>query len=374
VLTKDKGNMALNHEENGYDVIRFNADSISKLSWQAAAWLLRNQKAHRFDVIHIHGAEGFVVGVLRRFCAKRIPPVVLTLHTLRKYQYTQYTKYDLFALTEKIVGVSLSAYRRLMVRSCRPVLNRDFIIERQLCRLADMITPVASYIEREVQREYGVAPQRILPVLNGVDCLRIAENLSREKSHSLPAVDPQKTLLYVGRNEFSKGIQDLIIALSRLQKVSTEPVRLVIIGDGGAKDLLKELARALAVQDDVIFLSHVPHDEIFQYYAHADLFVLPSYSEGLPKVVLEAMASETAVVASDIDSHIELIDSGLTGYLFKTGNANSLASVILSALGDDNKREDIIRNAKAMVEAKYTWQAVTKRLDKVYERLLTPSI
>lgn len=126
----------------------------------------------------------------------------------------------------------------------------------------------------------------------------------------------------------------------------------------------------MELQEHVVVVPYVPHERLGEYYASADLFVLPSYSEGLPKVVIEAMGHSCPVVVSDIPAHRELIDDGVTGLTFETGNVNQLTRKITLALDDDALRKRLSTNARNTVEGRYTWADVAERLDSVYRAVL----
>jgi len=101
----------------------------------------------------------------------------------------------------------------------------------------------------------------------------------------------------------------------------------------------------------------------------SDIFVLPSYSEGMPKVVLEAMACGTPVIISDIPEHRYIIEDDVTGYFFKTGDVNELSSIIIKILGDLEQRKRISRNANAVIKSQYSWEITAEKLDGVYKTI-----
>ena len=175
-------------------------------------------------------------------------------------------------------------------------------------------------------------------------------------------------LMFVGGLNGRKGEFDLLLAMHRIVQ-ETKRAKLLLVGAGTMRDKARNAAKRLRLNGHVVFVDNMPHAELRDYYSACDLFILPSYSEGLPKVLLEAMVTEAAVVASDIPAHRGVIDSGATGYLFEIGNVDSLTKVITTALRDE-KRCSIARNASDMVKEKYTWQAVAERLDRVYDNLL----
>jgi glycosyltransferase involved in cell wall biosynthesis len=161
-----------------------------------------------------------------------------------------------------------------------------------------------------------------------------------------------------------------------MDKVVSEnvDVNLLIIGNGPTMEIAGKMIKSLYLEKNIKIIPRVKHSEIKMYYMASDLFILPSYSEGLPKVVLEAMACGTPVVASNIPGHKDVINNNMTGYLFKTGDVEDLSSKIIKALGDREKRSKLAYAAKTFVQKQCTWDCVSKRLDHVYEGVLKERI
>jgi len=368
VLTKQFDCSSEVDEQLPCRVIRSGAKRDLLFSFWAAKWLLKQQVREKFDIVHVHGFEGLLVGWARKTVPRRIPPIVLSIHTLRRYQFEQYRKYGASTSCRRVQGMLSEEESKALLRGFNTVERRSLIMEPFLCNAVDMIVPVADYLAMEINRVYGIPGERIHPVLNGVR-VREPSNQSADIRKRLLIDKGTQLILYVGRMELTKGCHDLIAAFRLLKSHRKQAVKLLFIGTGGGLKALRALVERLGLSEDVVFMGHVPHNEVFSYYSVSDLFVLPSYSEGMPKVLLEAMASGCPTVVSDIDAHRSVIEPNVTGYLFRTGDVDNLASVIQSALCDEG-REKIISKAKRTVRDNYTWEAVAKRLEIVYMRLL----
>jgi glycosyltransferase involved in cell wall biosynthesis len=136
-----------------------------------------------------------------------------------------------------------------------------------------------------------------------------------------------REVLTVGRTVPAKGQALLIEAVAELARRDVD-VRLTIVGDGPQLKELRELAARLGVSANIEFAGAVGQDEMPFYYARADLFAMASFAEGLPVVLMEAMASGIPVVASQITGIPELVEPGVNGVLVAPGRADDLADAL----------------------------------------------
>lgn len=131
-------------------------------------------------------------------------------------------------------------------------------------------------------------------------------------------------LLFVGRLARVKGLLVLFDALGRIKSGPT--VRLTIVGDGPDRALLEEKARPLG--EKVRFTGYLSQDEVADRLTKTDVFVLPSFAEGVPVVLMEAMASRVPVIATRVAGVSELVEEGVSGYLVSASDPESLARMI----------------------------------------------
>lgn len=160
-------------------------------------------------------------------------------------------------------------------------------------------------------------------------------------------------LLTMGRLTQQKGIDVLFRALARLRDLD---FALDIAGDGPERARLKELAQHLGIAARVRFLGWVPREEIPHTYANASAFVLASRIEGMPNVVLEAMAYARPVICTRVFGTDELVVHGETGWLVETGDEAALADGIRALLRDAELRSRMGAASRARVEAFFTWR------------------
>ena len=146
--------------------------------------------------------------------------------------------------------------------------------------------------------------------------------------------------------------------------------RLIVVGDGKERQDLENLTKALSLGDSVTFVGRVPNEKVPEYMAAADIFVLPSLSEGLPVVILEAMASGLPLISTKITGLPEIIHEGENGFLVQPKNPVEITQKLILLLSDDEQRKRLSENSR--VRAKdYTWDEVLDNLEEVYKHVHT---
>lgn len=185
-----------------------------------------------------------------------------------------------------------------------------------------------------------------------------------------PRVAAEATeLLYVGRLADEKGIDNLLRAVARLDSREMD-IHLNIVGSGPANESLRELASELGVMDTVTFHGFVPKGpELWKQFDEADLFVLPSHTEGLPRVVAEAMARGLPVVTTAVGGLPELVDDGENGFLVEPGDVDGLVEAIVEVCSDEGLRERVARTALETAES-LTFEAEAETLGRATRSLL----
>lgn len=213
------------------------------------------------------------------------------------------------------------------------------IVERVgLRRAAAVIATTEALQERaaRVAREVHLVP-------NGVDTIRFAPRAGGRR-RARPAC-----VLYVGRFSAEKNVETLVAATAIVARWL--PIRLVLIGAGPLETTLRERARVAGV--DVEFPGVVPQERLPPFYAAADAFVLASFTEGHPKVLLEAMAAGVPCVASDCEGNRSLVADGRTGLLFDPRRPEELADRLARLLTDVSLAEALGLAGRDLVVARY---------------------
>jgi glycosyltransferase involved in cell wall biosynthesis len=159
-------------------------------------------------------------------------------------------------------------------------------------------------------------------------------------------------LLFVGRLAAVKGLPVLFDAMARLADRAV-PARLTLIGDGSERGALERAVAMRGLGDRVVFAGHRSQEGVADAMAAADVFVLPSFAEGVPVVLMEAMASRTAVVATRVAGVPELVEDGVSGLLVSPGDASALAEALAALIADPARRRRMGEAGRARVEAEH---------------------
>src|SRR5579859_2081830 len=183
---------------------------------------------------------------------------------------------------------------------------------------------------RDAALALGAAAARIDVVPNGIDRTRFRPQERDAARRALGLPLDRKVVLYVGHVEHPKGSLDLLHAFARMQRARATPALLAVVGDGAALGECRELAARLGV--DVSFAGARPHDEVPQWLAACDVFALPSWNEGTPNVVLEALGCGRRVVATAVGGTPAVVTSETLGTLVPPRDPPALARALAEAL------------------------------------------
>ncbi len=205
-----------------------------------------------------------------------------------------------------------------------------------------------------------------LPMANSVlipNCINLSDLPSFNVSKPL-----QKIVLFAGWVIPTKGVTELIEAWSQIKQ---DGWSLQLIGPGD-KTYQQELIEKYQTEN-VQFLGEIPHNEVMESMAACDLFVLPSYTEGFPNVVLEAMTLGKPILASDVGAIPEMLD-GECGKLIKPKNVQSLREAIVLLLNDKNLRDEMGKRANKKVMEQYTIDVVFASYMTIWHKALAKDV
>ena len=173
-------------------------------------------------------------------------------------------------------------------------------------------------------------------------------------------------LLYVGRLASVKGLPILFQSLQQL-KSTNEDFTLTLIGDGSERSDLEKLVEELQLQDHVKFVGYKSQQEVREYLQQTDVFVLPSFAEGVPVSLMESMATGVPVIATQVGGVSELVDNGVNGYLVPAGDSVSLAEKMEILLGDTKLRNQFAQASRMTIEKEFNMPIETQKLYKLFK-------
>jgi D-inositol-3-phosphate glycosyltransferase len=226
---------------------------------------------------------------------------------------------------------------------------------------------------------YGADMKKVVTIPPGVDLDRFSPIPQNAAKKQVGISAHQKNILFAGRIEPLKGIETLLRAIALIQGLapeSIEDVSVTIIGGdpwGGSPDeemaRLQEMRTELGVIDIVTFMAAKDQDELPEYYAAAEMVVMPSHYESFGMVALEAMAMGTPVVASEVGGLAFLIQDGVNGFLVPSRDPEALAERIYTLLNDENCQRQLSRQAASKAQ-QYDWALIVDRMLNVYRELI----
>lgn len=281
--------------------------------------------------------QGFVAGIVASMTATRH---VASVHGG-----------DVFALDTKM----MNRFKRFAIRS------------------AEAVTVNSSVSEAKVREIAPKTETRLIRMPTGiVDHGPRKKSTIRELRKSLRQHEEEKLILFVGRLSEEKGIDDAIKALTELQ--NTFSVRLVIVGDGHDRAQFEQLAGSLGVLEIVNFEGWKDKEDVYDYFAAADVFVGPSkrggdgWIEAQGLTFVEAMLNGCPVIGSDIGGIPDAVKEGKTGWLVKPGAPQALAEKIKFVLEHQELQGVISENARRMAIEQYLLpSAVGRFLSEISE-------
>jgi len=203
-------------------------------------------------------------------------------------------------------------------------------------------------------------------------------SISKDEARALIGIDPKaKVVFYVGRFDPRKGIETLVRAVGQSAIRNTQALQLLVGGgsrpgqsDGLERERIEGIVADLDMQSIVQFPGRISDEDLPAYYAAADVCVVPSHYEPFGLVAIEAMASGTPVVASDVGGLQFTVESGKTGLLAPPRDETAFAAAIDRILSNAEWRDRLGRTARKRVEAYFSWQGVANQLDQLYEEML----
>jgi glycosyltransferase involved in cell wall biosynthesis len=228
--------------------------------------------------------------------------------------------------------------------------------------ILDIFTDLVVCTDKKIKTELinvGYKESKIQVVPNGVDIELFAPQIKKIIS------GPVK-VLFVGRLEEVKNIPALLNAWKAV--IAKERAELTIVGGGSKKVELILLAGKLGINNSVKFVGE--QKDIKSYLVASDIFVLPSFAEGVSNSLLEALACGLAVIASRVGGSIDLIKNGESGYLFEPNDHAGLAQKLINLAQDSDLRRSFGLKARENISKNYSIESIRAKYIKLYDELL----
>jgi len=237
----------------------------------------------------------------------------------------------------------------------------DFTVGRLSMRTADHIVSADQANARAAAEVFHIPRSRLSVIYNGINLSEFAKFSGKGCNGS----SEKREILYVGDLEPWKGVQTLIETM-RLLEAKGNSFTLKLAGDGSQRHRLEALANGASVE----FLGEVPHPQIPEMMSRAFAVVLPSLWEAVPTVGLEAMATGTPFIGTNVGGIPEIVRNNITGLLVPPNNPGELASAILR-LSDDRVRQKLSANALRLVQNRFDIAQIARKVDGLYRSIMT---
>jgi glycosyltransferase involved in cell wall biosynthesis len=303
-------------------------EAHGRFNVRAIAQLVNYIHRHHIEILHTHGYKGDVLGL----CAARLSgcSVLSTPHGWS-------TK----------AGVMLQLYEAL---------------DRFVLGLLDAVIPLSEDLYCGLSRRWW-RPRRLYLIQNGVDLAEVDQVLESWPENIGRGAGGFR-IGYVGQLIPRKGVDVLIRAFSRLGMPNGE---LWIVGEGPERRSLERLALELGQSERVRFLGY--RSDRIALLKTFDVFVLPSLLEGIPRCVLEAMATGVPVIASDIPGSRTVVEHRITGLLFPPGDVERLTERLQAVHRDERLRTSLAEKARSLVRSRFSAEAMACRYLELYRAL-----
>ena len=311
------------------------------------------------DVVHCHTWYAHFAGIVAKLCYGT--PLVITTHSLeplRPWKREQLGR-----------GYDASSW-----------------IEKTAIEMADALIAVSEETKEDVLKHFDVDESKVHVIYNGIN---LQQYITTSKTSTLDEYGVDKTkpyVLFVGRITRQKGIIHLVNAI---KYIDPDTQIVLCAGAPDTPEIGKEMEDAVnevkKTRDNVIWIDKmVTKEEIIQLYSHADVFCCPSIYEPFGIINIEAMACDTAVVASAVGGIKEVVVHGETGLLIPLEQqkeapfepidpdkfSRDLANGVNQVIGDKALRETMAKNGRQRVEDYFDWIAIAKQVEELYKSLI----
>lgn len=329
VACLDKGGLLADElKQDGIEVHPLNAKG--KLDLTIVPKLVRLLKTREIDILHTYLFHANFIG---RICGKLAGvPVRIS--------------------SERIMG---------MEPKYRLVLNR---LTAGLC---DAFTANSEAVKRFMVESTGLKPEKIVVIHNGIDTREYNISISKEDERKELGLGESPVVGMVSRLDRQKGHQ-YFIESAKIVLMEKQDTQFLIVGDGPLRKELESQVKELGISESVSFLG--TRRDIPEILRAMDIFVLSSLWEGLPNVVMEAMASSLPVIATDVCGTPELVADGETGILVEAEDAKGMADAVLELLKNKTIAENMGKMGRKRVEAEFSLKLMIKKNENLYDNLL----
>ncbi len=300
-----------------------------------------------------------------------IYPIVHTNYWLSSWVGMEIRKHQLTKMVHTYHSIGAVKYKSV---STIPMIARTRLgVEKTCLETADQIVATSPQ-EKEHMRSLVSPYGKIKIIPCGTDITNFGK-VNREEGRKTLGIAPDaKVVLYVGRFDPRKGIETIVRALGHMDLDKHPNLQLIIGGgsrpghsDGKERERIESIVAELGLSDRTFFPGRLDQSILPYYYAAADVCVVPSHYEPFGLVAIEAMASGTPVIASNVGGLQFTVMNEQTGLLFPPKDDAALAIAIDRIISNPAWRDELGRQGKERVNSYFSWDNVALQLDEIYQ-------
>jgi len=300
--------------------------------------LLKFCKEQKFDILHSHGGVSGFYGRL----VKKYYPAIKTIHTIHGIHYINSKNY-----IKKFISLT---------------------VEQYLVKFTDYSICVANADFNDAKKIKIINPDKTSIIPNGINLAKY-HNLKRKSEDFLATLNLKSDDFIIGnvsRFDFQKNQKLIIKAASMLVKKYPE-IKFIFVGKGKFLENSKMLAEELRLTENILFVGE--QINLSDYYSIFDIFVFPTFWEGMPYVLLEAMACRLPIICSDIPSIKEIVKDNYSALLINPHSEVALCDAIIKLYNEKKLMGEISSNAQEAVKS-YSEYFTIKRIEEIYSELM----
>lgn len=342
LVAKDTGNLRSLAEAEGvqYRDIDMKREISVLADFKSLVTLVKLFRKEKPDIVHANTPKGALLGLV----AAKICGVKHRIYNVNGLRFETTT----------------GNFRRLLIT-----------MEKIACVCATKVIPQSNGVAEVVRKER--ITKKPLKVLhngsgNGVDINRFNPDIVREDAVRIRGDWKGVDFVFVGRLVGDKGVNELIEAFDRLSK-EHDDIRLHLVGGREEKlDPIKDTTSDIIIRNQRIF-EHGKQSDVRPFLAASDVFVLPSYREGFPNVVLEAAAMGLPCIVSDVNGATDAIQNDINGLIIPKRDTSALYKAMKSLYLNKTKRENMAAVARPMIKERFSRNDVWTATLEMYENL-----
>jgi glycosyltransferase involved in cell wall biosynthesis len=309
--------------------------------------LIKLLKINHYDIVHTHTTKAGILGRI----ASRIAGVPVIIHGLH--------------------GSTFQAFNSGLLNWLL------FLLERLTSRFTDAYVSVSEMLsEKYVEKGIG-EKEKYYTAYSGMRLdkfYNIKKNIDYEKKQRELGINPRHFIIgNVARMEMRKGHKFLLDAFKKVTLERKDyPLKLLIIGEGEERGNLESYVRELNLEEKVIFTGY--REDVEEFMALMDIFVLTSLREGLPRVLVQAAAVGIPLIAFNVDGVSEIIKDNQNGFLIRPRDVDQLASRIIKYI--DNQELVLLHSQRGreFIKDKWSIEDMVDKIDKIYQDLIQEKI